>query len=172
MVLTILIVIMASAVPSVSSMIDSSQSRASVNRLVTAVNFTRHSAVQYQTTATLCGLKQDGRCGASWATVLTVFLDRNINARFDGGDEVITRIQPLGTNNTVKWRSFRNRQYLQMTGMGHTRHQNGNFVVCLEDADPKAARQIVINVQGRVRVNHALNDEGYPIDRNGKVLKC
>ena len=33
-------------------------------------------------------------------------------------------------------------------------------------------RIIVVNVQGRVRGEHSRNEEGLPVDRNGRLLRC
>lgn len=168
----VIVIVMAVASPSLISVMTRNQSVAELNRLVGAVNLTRHSAVQFGTTATLCGLKPTGRCGASWEGKLTVFLDRNGNARLDGNDETVSLISSLDSDSTVKWRSFQNRQYLQMTSQGYTRYQNGNFVVCPATADVRQARQLVVNVQGRTRVNHRVNREGFPVDDRGRVLRC
>lgn len=160
------------ALPSISNMLTRSQGTAGINRLVGAVNYTRHAAVQFAVTATLCPLKLNGKCGGNWAGVLTVFADRNKNAVLDNTEDIFTRIAALDKSTTVKWRSFQNRQYLQMLPFGYTNFQNGNFTVCPISADAKMARQIIINIQGRVRRNHSVNEAGYPIDRKGKVLRC
>ena len=160
------------ALPSISGMIKRSQSTAAVNWIVGAVNFTRHSAVHRRVTTTLCPLPVQGRCNRDWQNQLTVFTDRNKNAQLDPGDAIITKIPPLQGAGTIRWRSFRNRQYLQMTPKGYTNFQNGNFVYCANDKTPDLARQIIVNVQGRVRVVHARNVDGVPVDRHGKQLRC
>jgi type IV fimbrial biogenesis protein FimT len=159
-------------IPPINAMLIRSKTTASVNRLVAAVNFTRHTAVQYHTVATLCATKANGKCGASWAGELSVFLDRNRNARHEPEEKLIARISNHNSDNSVTWRAFQNKQYLQMTSIGYTKFQNGNFVVCPANANPKYARQIVINVQGRVRQNRSVDKAGHPIDRKGQQLRC
>ena len=78
-VLGISLTLMAFVIPPVNAMLIRSKTTSSINRLVAAVNFTRHTAVQYHTVATLCATKANGKCGASWAGELSVFLDRNSN---------------------------------------------------------------------------------------------
>lgn len=158
--------------PSLSALMGRHQSTSAVNRLVHAINFTRHAAVQFRIPTTLCAAKSDNRCGGNWHEELIVFSDSNKNARMDGRDYLIRSIEPVGETGTVKWRSFRNRQYLQMTPRGYTNFQNGNFVYCPADEDPTLTRQVIINMQGRVRVLHARNKEGVPVDRHGKQLRC
>lgn len=171
-VLSVTGILVATAAPSINSMMTRSKTTAAVNRLVGAVNLTRQSAVQYQTLTTLCGVKTNGKCGAPWAEVLTVFLDRNKNAWLEEEDVIIKQVQPLNTDTTVRWRAFQNKQYLQMTPMGYTNYQNGNFVICPSGGSQKDARQVVINIQGRIRHNHRINESGFPVDRRGRKLRC
>lgn len=171
-VLAIVAILLLSALPSFDSMVKRNQTTASLNRLVGAINHTRHAAVQYGATTTLCAVKTTGKCGNSWTEDLTVFTDHNRNAWLDEEDEVISIIRSFGSSDSVKWRSFQNRQYLQMTALGYTNFQNGNFVVCPGNGDARLARQIVVNVQGRVRINRSVNEAGHPVDRNKKALRC
>ena len=171
-VLGISLTLMAFVIPPVNAMLIRSNTTSSINRLVAAVNFTRHTAVQYHTVATLCATKANGKCGASWAGELSVFLDRNSNARHEPDEKLIARISNSHSDSSVTWRAFQNKPYLQMTPMGYTKFQNGNFVVCPANANPKYARQILINIQGRVRLNRSVDEAGHPIDRKGKQLRC
>lgn len=171
-VLGISLTLMAFVMPPVNAMLIRSKTTSSINRLVAAVNFTRHTAVQYHAVTTLCAKKTNGKCGASWGGELSVFLDRNGNARHESGEKLIARISNSNSDSSVTWRAFQNKQYLQMTPMGYTKFQNGNFVVCPANANPQYARQILINIQGRVRLNRAVNEAGHAIDRKGKRLRC
>lgn len=171
-VLTIMTLLTIIAFPSVSDMLERQATTTAVNRMVVAVKIARHSAMQYRTTATLCALKADEKCGASWANELTVFLDKNQNARWEEPEEKLRVVPALTSNASIKWRAFRNRQYLQMTTFGMTNYQNGNFVVCPSSGNVRWAKQLVLNVQGRLRKNHRVNEAGYPVDRNGRLLRC
>lgn len=171
---TCLIVLLVS-VPSMKSMLDRSRTTADLNRITGAINTARHAAVTFSTTATLCHLKESAHpagCSGSWGEPLTIFLDHNNNAALDENDTVVARVRSLGSGNIVKWRAFQNRPYLQFKPMGYTNFQNGNVVVCPADGDNRQARQLVVNVQGRVRVNHRVDEAGYPIDRRGRLLRC
>lgn len=172
MVLAISAILLIQATPSIHQMVSRNRMTADLNRIIGAVNLARHSAVTYRQTATLCHLRSTRRCSGQWGEDLTVFLDRNQDARLDDSDTVIATIQQLETGNTVKWRAFQNRGYLQMMPMGYTNYQNGNVTVCPPAGDPRQARQLVINVQGRVRSNHQVNEAGHPVDRKGRLLRC
>jgi type IV fimbrial biogenesis protein FimT len=171
-VLAVVSVLFGSMAPSFSKLLARNRATTSINWIITAVNFTRHAAVINRNTMTLCAPKTETKCGGKWHEGLIVFSDRNKNARIDGKDEIIAHIPAQNKYGTIKWRAFRNRQYLQMTQMGYTNFQNENFVYCPRDQNRKFARQLVINVQGRARVVHSRNKEGYPIDRHGKLLRC
>ena len=171
-VLAIITIMTSLAMPSMTRIHSRSKATTGVNWIIGAVNFTRHSAINLRVTATLCpSTGEPLKCKGKWHDGVIIFADHNSDAKFNGKDFLIERIRP-NFDGTLTWRAFRNRQYLQITQMGHTNYQNGNFVYCSSDKDPLFARQIVINVQGRARVVHTRNPEGFIIDRKGKLLRC
>ncbi|MFP6809277.1 MAG: GspH/FimT family pseudopilin [Pseudomonadales bacterium] len=170
--LTIVTILMGSAIPSITTVLERSRGTTNINWIISAVNFTRHAAVVHRTTMTLCAPKENADCGGDWHAGLIVFSDSNSNGKIDGEDRIVAKIQTADGNGTIKWRAFRNRPYLQMTQLGYTNFQNGNFIYCPADGNQKFARQIVLNVQGRTRLVHTKNKKGYPIDRYGRVLRC
>lgn len=159
-------------VPRVAHFIRNAESISAANRIVRAVNATRHAAATYGQTATLCPFEDGVDCGGPWAGPLVYFVDTNRDGRLGRRDVVVQVIRPLSSGGTVKWRSFRNRQFLQFTREGHTNYQNGNFVYCDASRDPRYSRQIVVNVQGRARVMNGRDKSGHRVDRKGKPLRC
>ena len=73
---------------------------------------------------------------------------------------------------TIRWRAFRNRQYLQMTSAGYTNYQNGNFTYCPPNGDVYQARQLIINMQGRVRKPADIDNDGIIEDARGRDIRC
>ncbi len=172
-VLAIMTILAGLMLPSFSSFHARSTATAGINWIVGAVNFARYTAINRRVTTTLCPSSGPGmRCKGNWHDGMILFADHNADARINGSDYVIERINNLNFSGTLKWRAFRNRQYLQMTQFGYTNYQNGNFVYCPEDKNLKFARQIVINVQGRARMVHTRNSDGLMVDRRGKLLRC
>jgi|TARA_B100000497_G_scaffold58179_1_gene66168 type IV fimbrial biogenesis protein FimT len=172
-VMAIASIMMNLAVPSVTKIYHRSQATAMINWLVGTIHFTRHAAVNYGTTATLCpSVNVSIGCGGEWHNGVIVFLDHNRDAKINGRDKILSSFTPSVKNGTLKWRSFKNKKYLQLTEFGYTNYQNGNFVYCTDSRDAKLARQLVINVQGRVRLVHKRNEEGVNVDRRNKPLKC
>ena len=171
--LAIISIMFGIAIPSFSKIHSRSVSTAGINWIVGAVIFTRHAAITQGITTTICPSPLDKTdCQGKWHNGLIVFADHNADAKLNGKDFLIKRIHPNTFTGTMKWRAFRNRQYLQMTPQGHTNYQNGNFVYCPIDQDIHFARQIVINMQGRSRAVNSQNNDGERIDRKGKLLRC
>ncbi len=161
------------AVPSVTKIYHRSQATAMINWLVGTIHYTRHAAVNYGITATLCPSSNASLgCSGEWHNGVIVFLDYNRDARINGKDRVLSSFTPSVSNGTLKWRSFKNKKYLQLTEFGYTNYQNGNFVYCTDSKDAKLARQLVINVQGRVRLVNRRNKQGVNVDRRNKPLRC
>lgn len=172
-VLAIITLMSGMVIPSMAKIYERSEATASINWIITAVNYTRHAAIQFRTTATLCPrAKDDLNCGGKWHKDLIVFADGNQDGKLNGQDYLLQQISSEKVKGTFKWRSFRNRQYLQITPLGYTNYQNGNFIYCPASQNNTLARQIVINVQGRARVVHTRDEQGVRIDRYGKPLRC
>lgn len=163
------------AAPAISKILSRSEATTRINWIITAVNYTRHAAVNFRTMTTLCPIDPNQlglSCGRDWTYDLMVFADKDHDGKFDTDDHLLQRIVAPERKGTLKWRAFRNRQYLQITPYGYTNFQNGNFTYCSPDQDPAMSRQIVINVQGRARVLHRKDEQGHRLDRRGRQLRC
>lgn len=169
--LAVLAVASGYVLPSFQALIKRVEATTSINWLVTHIHYARQTAITAGTTVTLCPSIDGEGCNGRWHDGMLIFTDANRNAKIDSQDAVLKWSQS-STTGTIKWRSFRNRQYLQMTSDGMTNYQNGNFVYCSKDQDPRFSRQIVINMQGRVRKSYDSNGDGIREDRYGKSLRC
>lgn len=160
------------AVPSISHLYRHSESTSALNWLVGNVVFARHSAVVSGVMVTLCPSADGKSCGGKWHQGTIVFTDLDGDRKIDPDDKLLKRFVSPVEEATIAWRSFGNRQYLQMTSRGYTNWQNGNFVYCPSDGDLRYARQLVINLQGRARSSQDTDGDGYVEDRRGKHLRC
>ena len=158
--------------PSFADLIQRSRATTAHNWIVTSIMVARQTAVTYNTLTTLCPSSSGSACGGNWHDGSIVFIDRNKNAKVDPDDTIIKWFHFPLDSGTVKWRSFRNRKYLQITSMGYTNFQNGNFVYCPADQDPRFRRQIVINMIGRARSVHDHDNDGIVEDSRGRYLRC
>lgn len=172
-ILAIVSLLSGQAYSSISAWLARQSATAQVNWLVGAIHYSRHAAITHRTTVTLCpGDSSGAGCGGDWENGLIAFSDRNKDALINGDDQIINVIPALPVTGTFTWRSFRQRPYLQMTEMGHTNNQNGNFVYCTVHQPLTAPRQIIVNVQGRVRLNRRRNKTGVVVDSRGRPLRC
>lgn len=160
------------ALPAMNGLVEASRAATGINWLVRAVNTARSAAVTQGVMTTLCPTEDDQQCGGAWHGRLMVFTDRNGDRRINGDDQAIAYLDFPSPGATVTWRSFRNRQFLQITPLGFTNNQNGNFVYCSRDQAPELARQLVINLQGRTRSARDRDGDGIVEDRNNRALRC
>ena len=144
-----------------------------INWLVGAIHYTRHAAVTRKATVTLCpGSPHSTGCEGDWEDGLIAFTDHNEDAQINEKDTLIQYMAAVPTRGTFTWRSFRRRRYLQMTELGYTNYQSGNFVFCPYDQTLIEPRQIILNAQGRVRINRRRNKAGQVVDTRGRPLRC
>ena len=170
--LAVMAIVSGYIVPSVGSVVSRSRAATAINWLVSSVIFTRYTAVTMNQTVTLCPSATGHSCGGHWHDGAIAFTDANKDRRIDGADRLLRRFIFPVKGATLAWHAFRNQQYLQMTGEGFTNYQNGNFVYCPPDKDPRFARQLVINMQGRARLSTDTDGDGIVDDRRGHDLTC
>ena len=194
-------ILVASASGGAALLIEQHRASAAVNQMLGAIRFARHAAVTHRSPVTLCpagaqslqpgsprgnpsnmslqpgsprGNPSNMSCGRrnTWHNGALVFLDRNANGRFDGKDVLLRRMPRLQEGDRFYWRSFRNRTHLMIRPDGLTDWQNGNLLYCPESGDPRFARQIVINVQARVRHARDSDGDGIVEDARGRPVAC
>ena len=171
-VLAIVVITMGIVVPSYKDMAERNRAAAGINWLIRAVRITRATAITHNALTTLCPTSDAQRCGGNWHEQVMVFTDHNDDRAINGNDTLIALLPYPYQNSTIKWRAFRNRQYLQMTPTGYTNYQNGNFVYCPSSGDLRFARQIVLNMQGRFKKSYDRDNDGLVEDRYGDHLRC
>ena len=169
-------ILVASASGGATRLIEQHRASAAVNQMLGAIRFARHAAVTHRSSTTLCpapAVRMD-TCGRrnTWHNGTLVFLDSNANGRFDGTDVLLRRLPRLQEGDRFYWRSFRNRTYLLIRPNGLTDWQNGNFLFCPENGDPRFARQIFINAQARVRHARDSDGDGIVEDARGRAVTC
>lgn len=165
-------IIVGFAFPSLTRMMERNHTAISVNWLIGSIVYTRHAAIIKRTTVTLCPSIDGAICGGKWHDGMIAFTDHNADSRINGNDQLLKRFISPTNGSTITWRAFRNKQYLQMTSMGFTNYQNGNFVYCSKNQDARYSRQIIINLQGRPRQARDRDGDGIVEDRRGRALRC
>ncbi len=161
------------AAPAFRDLTAANQSAAALNQLIGAVATARSAAITHHALVTLC----PGAAGAclgrdQWHRGALLFEDRDGNGRVGRGETVLQRLPGFDGGGRVYWRSFRNRSYLQFLPRGYTQWQNGNFLYCSADRNPRRTRMMILNVLGRVRVARDSNGDGIVEDAAGKPVTC
>ncbi len=172
--LVIVSVLAGIAIPEFQHLAASQRSSAAINRFAGAIALARSAAITYRENVIFCPAEpHTERCGRrnSWHEGALVFADRNGNRRRDAAEPLYARLPSLD-HGSVRWRSFRNRSFLQFRGTGLTRWQNGNFLYCPRDNDARHARMLIVNHAGRVRSAPDINGDGVREDAAGRALHC
>ena len=172
LVIALLCVLMAATAPSLTGIIEQRRGDEVMKILREAIELARATAIGSGGFATLCRSRNGRTCGGRWEDGMIVFIDANGDRVPDGDNALVRVFQFPSASGSIRWRSFGNRQYLQMTAMGFTRDQNGNFSYCPNNGDIGLARQLIVNAAGRVREAVDSNDDGVREGSNGEPLHC
>lgn len=147
-------------------------SEVTIKRLHLAIEVARTSAITQNSLVTLCRSSDGISCGGNWQQGVLVFADRDGDRKLEQEDNLVRYFDFPEFRGEIYWRAFQNRQYLQITPMGSTRYQNGNFTVCSRAGSLHNAQQIILNRAGRVRYATDSDGDGIREDSRGKPLRC
>ncbi|MFC3152189.1 GspH/FimT family pseudopilin [Litoribrevibacter euphylliae] len=143
-----------------------------VSTLMDAINFTRYTAIETNSTITLCPTKDHQTCSNDWQGALMIFKDFDKNRQLDTDEELI-RLETLNLQGYIKSESwFGSHRYLQMTPGGLTNNQNGRYTICPKNGDSHLARQIIINRRGKARLAKDWNQDGVVDGSQGHPVSC
>ena len=160
------------SMPNFQAMIEQRKADMIMQKLLQSIQFARVSAIRSGTLVTLCKSADGESCGGNWVDGILIFTDADGDRKIDGADELLRHIQFNHSQGTLAWRAFQNRQYLQITHLGFTRYQNGNFTYCPSNADPELARQLIINRAARARYAMDSDGDGIREDSRGRPINC
>ena len=171
--LAVAALLLAMAAPSFNRLVANHRGAAAMNQMAGAVNFARSLAITQGGVVTLCPGRSTECLGRDqWHRGALIFVDQNRNGILDGNERVTRALPALEPGERIYWRSFRNRTYLQFHARGYTRWQNGNFLYCPPDGDPRLARMAIINPPGRLRSARDRDGDGVVEDASGRPLAC
>ena len=167
-VVAILGILAAIAVPSFKSTIESNRRNAYANQLLEDLALARSEAIKRGGRVTVCPSSDGTSCTASnsWAAGWIVFTDKNNNATVDGGDTVLrvheALVLPSG------WVAINNgsNNYVSYHPLGAAQSTTGAFqalTICLLPANTSCVAEqpssvtkytdVVVNSVGRVRID-------------------
>lgn len=143
-----------------------------IRELLNAVDMARAHAIAGNVTVTFCRSIDGATCSGNWRDGSMLFTDANADRVINGNDRVLSRLAALPVDGTLEFRSFQNRQYLQINSRGFTLYQNGNFTYCPANGDARLARQLIISLSGRTRLARDTDGDGIVEDSQGRALGC
>lgn len=166
MVVAILGILLATAVPSFANLLANHRASTTANDLLHAMMLARSEAMRRGARVYLAPI--DGRWRNGW----TIFVDRNDNRSFDASDdELITRHDALSASIVVTNPANANREsftdvgspqrtYVMFDAGGYARQRNGGFIagsIAIADRSGTVAatRTLCVAAFGRVRVVNA-----------------
>ena len=160
------------SMPGFSTLMERQRAELTIRKLASAIELAKSSAIASGTMVTLCRSSDGLNCGGKWQDGVLVFTDANGDREINQQDQLQRHLTFPFMKGTLKWRAFQNRQYLQITSLGFTRYQNGNFTYCPEDLNPVFANQLIINRTGRIRFAVDSNNDGIKEDSQGRPIAC
>ena len=171
--LTIAAVLTGLAYPNFQSFLARVQTTTRINDLVSLVRFARHAAISEQRWVGLCPALGE-RCTNSpdWETGIMVFADGNRDGTRQPAEPVLAYQPALKPGERLRWRAFRRQNYLQFRARGYTNWQNGTFLYCPADADPRYAKGLILNIKGRTAPTRDNDGDGVDERADGTPLRC
>lgn len=160
------------SVPGLQTLVERQRSDIIMRSLADAIAVARTTAITTGEVVTLCRSENGSECGGQWQDGALLFTDSNGDREINQEDSVRRYFTFPEADGSLRWRAFQNRQYLQFTSQGHTRHQNGSFTYCAASKKPELARQLILSRTARARFALDSDGDGIREDSAGKPLIC
>lgn len=168
----ILSVLISISIPDFSELTESISGDVTLRKLASAVQLSKSAAISNNATVTLCRSADGFACGGLWQEGVIIFTDRNRDRVINEDDRLIRHITFPNGNGHISFRAFQNKQALQLTSLGTTAYQNGNFTYCPFSGNHLFARQLIMNRTARLRFAQDKNGDGVREDSRGRPLQC
>jgi len=157
-VMAIVGILAGTAVPSMRTLIRSVQLSTASNDLLAGILMARSEAIKRNARVAICKSADGATCAATggWQQGWMVFHDANNNGAHEDGEAIVQRQQALSEDLRVTG-NLTVARYVSYAPNGTTRligggFQAGTITVCNQSAEAGAARQIILNSNGRPRV--------------------
>lgn len=170
--LGILSVLLGISIPDFSELTESISGEVTLRKLATAVQLSKSAAITNGTTVTLCRSVDGFACGGRWQDGVIIFTDRNRDSVINESDRLVRHVTFPNGNGHISFRAFQNKQTLQLTSLGTTHYQNGNFTYCPFSGNSLFSRQLIVNRTARLRFAQDKNGDGIREDSRGRPLNC
>jgi type IV fimbrial biogenesis protein FimT len=146
--LTVMIIVLAIGVPSFIQMSRNNNLTLHANDLVTALNLARSEAVKRGIQVTIAPT------GTAWEEGWQIFTDGNGTGTLDAGETQLKVYAAIKDGYTLRTGAHFN-QYVAYLPTGMSKGNGGpndTFTLCADNQDPAHARDVVINLVGRIKM--------------------
>lgn len=170
--LSLLSTLLAVAQPGFSTLLQRTKSEAMLRKLASTIQFAKSSAISNGQLVTICRSANGNACGGKWREGVMLFTDANADGKVNEDDNILRYVSFPNAAGDIDFRAFQNKQFLQVTGLGFTRSQNGNFTYCPDNGQASLANQLIINRTARLRYAADTNGDGLREDSRGRPIRC
>lgn len=169
--LSVLAILLAVAVPSFMSSIETNRISSYLQEVSAAIRYTRSEAIKRNEIATMCASSDQSTCTGSWNQGWIIFVDQNEDGSRTASEPLLRVKDGFDSGYALTW-SDTNSGYVSFGGQGFTANQQGTFKVCGRQKRASQARGLVIQNSGSLRFAADMNSNGIPEDDEGIELAC
>jgi type IV fimbrial biogenesis protein FimT len=169
-VITIITLVSAYAIPSFTSLITKSRQKGELSELISLINLSRNTAIHQQVTVTLCPVNSQKKCDKDWSKPLVAFKDPDRDGAFSSRDDIVRSLPPQQAGYFIGHTGIH--RYFRFRPSGLAVEAIGNIIWCPDDHDATYAYQIRINMGGRPFIARDTNNDGIAEDAQGNALSC
>jgi len=167
-VLAVITIAMGTGTPSFTRLIQDNRQTSLGNQFLSAINFSRNSAITKRQFVTVCASSNSISCDTtSWQDGWIVFIDTDSDRVLDSEEEILRRQENFSTEHSLRRADVSSPTLalgsIQFLPSGFVT-STANFTLC-DSRGASFARGINLNLSGQARV-----DKG--VDPNGDDLEC
>ncbi len=169
-VLAISIIILTFAVPGISNLIDHSGRHTAVADLIATLNLARNTAVNEQTTVTLCAIGPDSKCSSDWSLPIVAFRDPTRSKEISNDSQIVRAMHPIEKGRWIVRSGIHS--HFRFQSNGWSKGTLGHFIWCPDSNDSQYAAQVRLNLGGRPQSARDFDGDGVVEDASGDPVDC
>ncbi|ONF44734.1 hypothetical protein BTO32_04610 [Marinobacter lutaoensis] len=168
--LVIVSILVFSAVPSFSTLINDSRATAEANDLLGFFVLARQQSILSGRIVTVCPVSANLKCGRNWNDPLYAFFDPENRRQITDTRDIIRILSPPDSGR--RFASSLSRSYFQYRADGMIYSDLGNITWCPDNSDSRRSAHLVISRGGRVRLARDTDGDGIPNRADGHNVRC
>lgn len=169
--IAVLAILLAVAVPSFISSLETNRISSFLQEASGAVRYTRSEAIKRNGVVTICASSDQATCTGTWNQGWIIFDDANGDGNRAGSEELLRVKDGFENGYGMTW-SGANSGFIRFDGRGYTVSQQGTFKVCGRENRARDARGLVIQNSGSLRFAADTDSDGVNEDDQGNNLSC